>query len=302
MKFIEDTTFIIVAYNRPQSLLNLIESIRKYYSNRIIIADNGIYWLTPKALEGFGDIENYVLERDCGLSASRNFLLDKIETKYGLLLDDDFIFTDETRIEDLYEHIQHYDILSGDVYEARRGCISGFFGNLEIKDNTILHKKVPIYEPHKLKSYSKKIAMYNRKMFKSSNNKVIEKLNEKKQEYADKVEEIKNTHNLPNTIIKCEIVPNFFLFDVSKVRQIRWDDNLKMSEHTDFFLRCKNKLRVGYLPSVYCIHMRDRCPSYTQDRNHNSSEGLAQMFAKYSCDKLIRNNGCVVKRKFVAQS
>lgn len=44
-------------------------------------------------------MQYYNLEKDCGLSAGRNFLLNKIQTKYFVLADDDFVFDQKTNLE-----------------------------------------------------------------------------------------------------------------------------------------------------------------------------------------------------------
>lgn len=51
-----------------------------------------------------------------------------------------------------------------------------------------------------------------------------------------------------------DIVFNFFLARTAALRSIGWDPDLKLAEHTEFFLRAKGKLRVGYEPSVQVHH------------------------------------------------
>lgn len=45
-------------------------------------------------MKKFGEynLQYFDLEKDCGLSAGRNFLLNKVQTKYFVLADDDFVF------------------------------------------------------------------------------------------------------------------------------------------------------------------------------------------------------------------
>jgi GT2 family glycosyltransferase len=92
-----DITFGITAFNRPQLLRELIESIRARYPHvRIVVADNGDQ---HAALPD--DVEVIRLPFDCGLSRARNALIDHLKTEYLLVLEDDFQFTSETDVEPL---------------------------------------------------------------------------------------------------------------------------------------------------------------------------------------------------------
>src|SRR5262245_50391305 len=65
-------TFGITAFERPQHLVKLVDSLLRYYpSARIIVADNG----HQKAVLPT-QVEVLNLPHDCGLSAARNALID----------------------------------------------------------------------------------------------------------------------------------------------------------------------------------------------------------------------------------
>lgn len=97
-------TFGIVTFRRPHHLRRLVESIYRYYPSAIIhVADNGIQ-LPLENTELYLRIgldvgaNHHILPFDCGLSASRNYLVD-VTGGDLLILDDDFVFTDETDVE-----------------------------------------------------------------------------------------------------------------------------------------------------------------------------------------------------------
>ncbi len=93
----QEITFGITTFNRPQLLLQLIQSIRiRYPDVRILVADNGDQHASLP-----DDVMVIRLPFDCGLSSARNALIDHLETEYLLVLEDDFQFTDETVIEPL---------------------------------------------------------------------------------------------------------------------------------------------------------------------------------------------------------
>jgi len=125
-------TAVIKAFERPQCVDRLLKSMKKYYPLLpIIIADDS------KNPEPRTDCEWYKLPYDTGLSAGRNFLVSKVKTEYFLLLDDDFIFTENTNVDELMRVIQKYklDIVGGDV--CNHGHSLDFHGTITYKDGGV---------------------------------------------------------------------------------------------------------------------------------------------------------------------
>jgi len=130
----ESVTILVKTHARYECVFTLIASIRNFYPTiRILIADDGADQQSPGAVReqtemmaelqrsyaNDGSIEFYALPYDLGLSYSRNYLLDRVKTTYFVTCDDDFIFTEETRIESwllLLEEFGSIDIVGGVVY------------------------------------------------------------------------------------------------------------------------------------------------------------------------------------------
>ncbi|MBL9084825.1 MAG: glycosyltransferase family 2 protein [Planctomycetales bacterium] len=92
----------ITAFRRPQHLQRLVASIRKRYPTLpIVVADNGD---DPATLPA--DVHVLRLPFDCGLSKARNALVAATDHEYFLLLEEDFCFTAETRLEDFVEILE----------------------------------------------------------------------------------------------------------------------------------------------------------------------------------------------------
>ncbi|KAJ8250865.1 hypothetical protein GJAV_G00214090 [Gymnothorax javanicus] len=93
----------------------LIKSIRKFYKDiKIIIADDS---LNPEKIEG-ANIEQYIMPPAQGWFAGRNLVVSQVTTKYFLWVDDDFYFTDNTRIErfvEIMESMPKLDVVAGSV-------------------------------------------------------------------------------------------------------------------------------------------------------------------------------------------
>lgn len=86
---VKDITIIIKTFERPHCVTRLYYSIRKLYPDiAIIIADD-----SKSPLQKLGDARILSLPYNSGLSFGRNALLNQVNTKYFLLLDDDFVFT-----------------------------------------------------------------------------------------------------------------------------------------------------------------------------------------------------------------
>ena len=132
-------TIIIKTFQRQHLLRQLIESIRNKYPKILIkVADDGH---APSALN-IDNVDYYILPYDIGLSAGRNFLLNKVKTKYFVLLDDDHVFIEKTKLDKMFNILEKYrqiDLLSGRVKHIRKNgtSFSSFCGIFEYKGRTL---------------------------------------------------------------------------------------------------------------------------------------------------------------------
>lgn len=129
----KNTTIIIKTLFRPSCLLRLLKSIRKYYhSVPIIIVDDSTAPLIEDGEIGSNITYKYITF-DSGASLGRNIAVGLAKTEYILLLDDDFVFTDKTKIETLFDFLSShadFDLVCGGVSD--RGLFTGLF--YETKD------------------------------------------------------------------------------------------------------------------------------------------------------------------------
>lgn len=135
---INDVTAIIKTFERPECLHKLIISINKYYPTlKVIIADSS---LQPNKSH-FPDNYKYIwVGFDKGLSYGRNHALSLVETKFFLLLDDDFVFYENTVIENLIDSLcnNHLDIVGGLVLED--GKLMNYYSDYNIFENSLIQK------------------------------------------------------------------------------------------------------------------------------------------------------------------
>jgi len=142
--------FLIKTFERPGVLEALLLSIAKFYPEaHISIADDSKEFRTEfykklwVKLEGVG-LKNrpvaYNLPFDTGLSYGRNFLVDHTDGEYILILDDDFIFTEDTKIEkfkDILQAKKDVGIVGGMIVQD--GTERHFEGNIEIVGRDMIY-------------------------------------------------------------------------------------------------------------------------------------------------------------------
>ncbi|XP_072105184.1 beta-1,4 N-acetylgalactosaminyltransferase 1-like isoform X3 [Mobula birostris] len=109
-------TIATKTFLRYDKLRELISSIRKFYPNvTIVIADDSN---KPQKIEG-PFIEHYIMPFGKGWFAGRNLAISQVTTKYLLWVDDDFIFTANTKVEKLVDILEKttLDLVGGAVRE-----------------------------------------------------------------------------------------------------------------------------------------------------------------------------------------
>ncbi|HLJ09591.1 MAG TPA: glycosyltransferase, partial [Planctomycetaceae bacterium] len=150
--WLDSIDFIVKTFLRPQALLRLLRSVSQHYPDaRLTIADDGNLRQSEDADSRaccalIDENERFVLHTlpfATGVTPGRNLLVDKTDRPFLLLLDDDFCFNAETRIERLWERLNadpEVGVVAGaciDVVEnERRPRNSG--GTLDIQGDTLI--------------------------------------------------------------------------------------------------------------------------------------------------------------------
>ncbi|XP_056294219.1 beta-1,4 N-acetylgalactosaminyltransferase 1 isoform X1 [Pseudoliparis swirei] len=110
-------TIATKTFLRYDKLQDLINSVRTYYPTvTIVIADDSE---KPQTISG-PYIEHYIMPFGKGWFAGRNLAVSQVTTKYVLWVDDDFIFTANTKLEKLVDILERttLDLVGGAVREA----------------------------------------------------------------------------------------------------------------------------------------------------------------------------------------
>lgn len=251
---------IITTMDRYDRLEMLLDSIYKYYPEaKVTVADQSDR--KEKSSFTWDFYEKYTTEKgltvlylnhDCGLSYARNYLIKHTNRPYILLLEDDFLFTEDTKIEKLYELMEISDIAGGGVYQ--NDIRIPFEFNFEAKGDTLCQVSdgdvwfddmIGRWEMNPLdREYFDSVTTFKMKTGKYK----------KKSDLWDHLREINRTaYFIKYKQTQC--ILNFFLAKRLVFNDILWYDKLKLAEHQHFFYRLSRETayKVVYTPDVKIV-------------------------------------------------
>ncbi|XP_078449399.1 beta-1,4 N-acetylgalactosaminyltransferase 1-like isoform X1 [Lampetra fluviatilis] len=142
-------TVVTKTFLRYDKLKGLIASIRRFYPDiTIIVADDSEH---VEMLREPG-VEQYIMPYGKGWFAGRNLAISQVSTKYLLWVDDDFLFSENTKLERMVEVLEKtsLDVVGGAVREVT-GFQTTFQHKLEVQagepDGYCLHQHRGYYHP-----------------------------------------------------------------------------------------------------------------------------------------------------------
>jgi len=141
-----ETTVLVKAYERPDSLRRLVASIRSFYPRiAVLVVDDSEVALDPVPEE----ITRYlhVPFDTLGLSGGRNFGLRHLDTPYVLITDDDMVFERRTDLGRMLWTLEttRFGIVAGrcldhDPWRSIRRGYARFEGSAEIVDGALVRR------------------------------------------------------------------------------------------------------------------------------------------------------------------
>uniref|UniRef100_UPI00398E3975 beta-1,4 N-acetylgalactosaminyltransferase 2-like n=1 Tax=Pristiophorus japonicus TaxID=55135 RepID=UPI00398E3975 len=138
-------TITTKTFLRYHKLRILIDSIRRFYPNMtIIIADDSD--ITEK-VEG-PHIEQYIMPFAKGWFAGRNLAASQVTTKYMLWVDEDFLFTKETKLEKLVDVLENTNLdVVGASVDGNRFQFKMWYEEGNVDDGDCLFSKSGSFHP-----------------------------------------------------------------------------------------------------------------------------------------------------------
>lgn len=250
----------MVTFLRNEKLKECVESIRKYYPDewvRIYIADQN-ECITEEMQTYYDDLKNkgHVIVKtpyNSGLAHGRNVLVNQVKEPYLLIIDDDFQFTEKTDLtllKTVLESKEDIGICGGKLL-GQDPYLSWMYYNPILKK---IFKIKTNYIPHS----TCKTIQYPYRPF------------DVDYDYSD-------------------IVLNFFLAKTEIFKDIQWDRDLILAEHTQFFLKLKEtKWKVTYTADMECDHNRsNNSKEYISFRSGcNRDLGVKRFCEKWGLESL----------------
>lgn len=207
---VEHLVTIIIKYMsiyRSKQVATLVRSIRMFYPGvKIIVGDDTVnrspteipYSIPVWANDALTKL--ILLPEDCGLSEGRNILVRTVKTKFFVLLDDDFIMTRYSKLEELLGVL----LFNKEVILVGGGLSKGE----TLKTNGQLFESYGLDAT--LDSFSKTAT------FKASTSPL-------------------DSHGCR----RVDSTFNFFMAETDAIRKAPWNPKLKINEHEAFFLQIK---------------------------------------------------------------
>ena len=132
----KDLTIIIKTLLRPAELEACIESIHKTCGTdiKIYVADDS----PPKTINPRTDIDEYfILPYDSGASYGRNYMVDRVKTKYLMVIDDDTVFLPTTKkhIDNALSILENHGNI--DLVGGREEGVA-WYGSMKIENNILM--------------------------------------------------------------------------------------------------------------------------------------------------------------------
>eukprot|EP00727_Mastigamoeba_balamuthi_P002052 m51a1_g11844 hypothetical protein (511) ;mRNA; r:467265-469593 len=256
--FEKTTSFIVKTMDRPQSLARLLRSVHAQWPCApLLVGDDGEAPVGEALAEELGATKYLRLPPDAGLSAVRNALVDGVETPYFVLCDDDYEFAGRADPAKLVAPVAsgQADIVCGGLYLPKTKG-----GKKAQKD----------YYYAGLMSTAEEDGRRVLRLVEG------------------------NRGGVPGHS-ECSFVDigiNFFAARTEAVREVRWDDALKLAEHEDFFLRSKDAgLRVALCQDVLILHHKDKGNTRYAELRKRGRDMWKLALAKHHLDMLVLFNG-----------
>jgi len=260
MSLLENTTFLIKAFGRIEYINKLVSSILYKYSNAkiLILDDSGK--LSEKDISTFKSKKvDLILSsiEDIGLSAGRNQLVENCSTRYMVLLDEDFVFTKRTDI------IKALKILATTSIDIVGGAV------YDVGPNAQQHN-----QPR---------SFHGTLNLDAGGVLIIDESNIEKKSVEG--------------IDLYDLVMNFFIAKTESISKVKWDPELKLAEHLDFFLRAKqSELNITFESDIEVKHIQN---VNNQDSEYSEYRARAnqynEIFKKKHKIREIRKNGESIK-------
>ena len=138
-------TAIVVSFLRPNYTIDCVKSLRETYPyiGKILVGENGYYDESVEKAIFDANGEYIELKFDSGVGPGRNRLMDKVNTDYVLVGDDDFLYDDKAMVDRMVEFLDNhpeFDLVGGRIIENKN--LKNYQGFIDINDDHLKYRMV----------------------------------------------------------------------------------------------------------------------------------------------------------------
>ncbi|XP_077977430.1 beta-1,4 N-acetylgalactosaminyltransferase 1-like [Glandiceps talaboti] len=225
-------TIITKTFERYDAVKRLISSVHTFYPNiTIVVADDSEF---PEKLST-PNVKHYIMPFAEGWFAGRNLALSQVRTKYLVWVDDDFVFTKGTRLENFLEKFQHPNL----TIDVVGGTFGDENGNPTSPTNCNGCRTVEVTNNYE----------------NDDDNCLILRVN--------------NKYHAVKEFPKCffaDGTTNFFMAKTSSTRSVGFDPFYERVGHEEFHIDGLGKLRTMGCTDVNILHIRNSNRKYKEYR------------------------------------
>lgn len=245
---------VVPTIDRPLAVQRLVRTAMRFLPGiRIYVGDQSRADPFMDAFYRDNDVEAIRAPFDCGVSATRNLLVEQVQEEFFLLCDDDFIFSAETDVAQAVRILRaaaDVGVVGGRLHESVKGQRFDRFYEMYFSLNrdarTLTSFPIHYFAP---------------------NPRIVAGI----------------------TAFPCDALLNFAVFRRSMFSQtVRWDPLFKSDgEHEDFYLNLKinSDWSALYLPSMVAEHDRPETVGYERKRKRRG--GWRAMMQKWDIDQYL---------------
>ena len=251
---------ILTTFLRDDLMYKIVQSVLDHWNkDYILFVGNQSYQTDEERMKGFSNF---------GLNITN---ISRVDVRYyNLPYDCGLSYARNYLVQKAHEAKCNYIFLTADSYEFRDYDFSKLIEFLESnKDNGIIGF-VEENKPDPNWKYDLELVPNNCFLLKKPRRKIIE---------------FKSLKFQP-----CDVVQNFFLAKTETLLKCSWDNELKLTEHEDFFYRLKNETsyKVYFNDSIRCKYINKKPKDYSEKRQRIYNVYKLKLQDKYKITSWIK--------------
>ena len=162
--YVNRLTAIVISFLRPEYTIDCVRSLKETYPHigKILVGENGRYNKDVESAVFDVGGEYIELKFDSGVPVCRNRLMDKVNSEYVLIGDDDFLYDDKAMVDRMVKFLDNhpeFDLVGGRIMENNK--LRNYQGFIDINPD---HLEYRIVHENIVKDFDKKSGLRFKKV------------------------------------------------------------------------------------------------------------------------------------------